>query len=133
MIHRIVNYSKLIFIFFFIIGSVLHAGDTDIGERNLTPLKEKTKDQTNSAPYPILLYQKYISPVIGDRCPMYPSCSHYSTEALRKNGTIMGIIMTCDRLIRCGRDETKQSPAVFVDSEKYIYDPVDNNDFWHSR
>ncbi len=133
MIHRIVNYSKLIFIFFFILCGVLHAGDTDIGERNLTPLKEKTKDQKKSVPYPILLYQKYISPVIGDRCPMYPSCSHYSTEALRKNGTIMGIIMTCDRLIRCGRDETKHSPAIFVNSEKYTYDPVDNNDFWRNR
>ena len=133
MRYKIVNHCKLVFIFFFILCNVLHADDTDLGNIYLKPPKEKAENQKSSVPYPILLYQKYISPVIGDRCPMYPSCSHYSTNALRKNGTIMGIIMTCDRLIRCGRDETKQSPAVFVDGDKYTYDPVDNNDFWHSR
>ncbi len=130
---RIVNCGKLIVLFFFMLSTLLYAGDTDKVQNNLTFPKEKVENQIGVAPYPLLFYRKYISPVIGDRCPMYPSCSHYSTEAFRKHGTIMGIIMTCDRLTRCGRDETKLSNAVIVDGEKYSYDPVDHNDFWHNR
>jgi len=125
--------GRLILLFFFILCGLLHAGDMDTVTNNLAPLKIKPAAQKETAPYPILLYRKYISPVIGDRCPMYPSCSQYSAEAFSKHGTIMGIVMTCDRLIRCGRDEIKLSPAVFYEGEKYCYDPVDNNDFWHNR
>ena len=42
----------------------------------------------------------------------------------------MGWLMTVDRLIHEGKDETKVSPTVYVDGEKKIYDPVENNDFW---
>lgn len=61
---------------------------------------------------------------------MHPSCSAYAGEALEKHGLFMGWIMACDRLVRCGRDETKRSPAIILDSQEYIYDPVDANDFW---
>lgn len=80
---------------------------------------------------PILgFYQEYISPVDGNRCPMHPSCSAYANEAFEKHGLLMGWIMTCDRLVRCGRDETKLSPTITLDSREYTYDPVDANDFW---
>ncbi len=126
-----VSHSRLIFIFFFMLCGILHAGDTDT--KNLARENKNLEHPKSSGPYPIFLYRKYISPVIGDRCPMYPSCSHYSTEAFKKHGPIMGIIMTCDRLMRCGRDETKLSPAVVVDGERYYFDPVENNDFRKSR
>jgi hypothetical protein len=80
---------------------------------------------------PVLgFYQEYISPLDGNRCPMQPSCSAYAGEALEKHGLFMGWIMACDRLVRCGRDETKRSPVIILDSREYIYDPVDANDFW---
>lgn len=78
----------------------------------------------------IRFYQDYISPVDGHRCPMYPSCSAYATEVFEKHGPLMGWIMTCDRLVRCGRDETKLSFTVIVDNREHTYDPVDANDFW---
>ena len=43
----------------------------------------------------------------------------------------MGWIMTCDRLMRCGRDELRLSPAIRTDANIWkCHDPVKNNDFW---
>jgi hypothetical protein len=64
---------------------------------------------------------------------MYPSCSRYSLDAVHEHGPVMGWIMTCDRLLRCGRDELSVSPRIAVDDGRRCYDPVENNDFWWSR
>ncbi len=63
-------------------------------------------------------------------CPMYPSCSTYSLQCLKKHGPVKGWIMTCDRLMRCGRDELKTAPQIFVEGSWKYYDPVEKNDFW---
>ncbi len=75
-------------------------------------------------------YKQYISPADGNRCGMYPSCSSYGQEAVKKHGLFIGWIMTCDRLIRCGRDETKLSPQIFSSNKLLTVDPVAANDFW---
>jgi len=79
---------------------------------------------------PAEFFQKYISPIDGNRCPMYPSCSAYSMEAIGKYGFIKGWIMTCDRLLRCGRNEMELSPRVIIRGEAYCHDPVSENDLW---
>lgn len=76
------------------------------------------------------IYRNHISPVDGNRCPSYPSCSSYSVKAIKKHGFFIGWIMTVDRLIHEGCEETKVSPMVFSDGKWKIYDPVENNDFW---
>lgn len=73
-------------------------------------------------------YRKYISPIDGDRCPMYPSCSTYSEQSFRKYGWFKGWIMTCDRLMRCGRDEIHMSPMVRIENSIKCYDPPEQND-----
>jgi hypothetical protein len=76
------------------------------------------------------LYKNHISPVDGKRCPSYPSCSSYAEQAFKKHGFVMGWMMTVDRLIHEGKEETSVSPFVVVDGEVKIFDPVENNDFW---
>ena len=49
-------------------------------------------------------YRTVMSPARGGRCPMHPSCSHFSEQAFRKRGPILGLLATADRLIRCGSD-----------------------------
>lgn len=86
------------------------------------------------APHDALgFFSQYISPIDGDRCPMHPSCSQYSRRAFQKHGLILGWIMTCDRLMRCGRDELTASPRVVVDGTLKCHDPVESNDFWWSE
>lgn len=75
-------------------------------------------------------YKQYISPADGNRCGMYPSCSSYGQEAVKKHGLFIGWIMTCDRLIRCGRDETKLSQSISSSNKLLTVDPVAANDFW---
>ncbi len=80
----------------------------------------------------IRVFQKYISPVDGDRCPSYPTCSQYGVLAVRKHGLMMGFVMTFDRLIH-ESDEVRRAPLIKVyDSHRY-YDPVENNDFWWDK
>ena len=72
----------------------------------------------------------HLSAVKSGDCPMYPSCSKFSVQCFEKHGLVIGWMMTCDRLMRCGRDELKLSPRIIVDGESKCYDPVQNNDFW---
>lgn len=77
-------------------------------------------------------FQKYISPVDGDRCPSYPTCSQYALEAVRKHGFLMGLVMSSDRLIH-ESDEIQGAPLVFAHGAYRYYDPVENNDFWWNK
>jgi len=75
-------------------------------------------------------YQNVISPVDGERCQMIPSCSAYTAEAVNKHGWLMGWIMGCDRLIRCGGDETRFVEITVRGDERYYHDSLEANDFW---
>ncbi|MES0446856.1 MAG: membrane protein insertion efficiency factor YidD [Desulfobacterales bacterium] len=74
----------------------------------------------------------HLSAVRYGECPMYPSDSEYSLQSIQKHGMLVGWAMAMDRLMRCGRDETRLSPAVFINGKWKTYDPVEKNDFWWS-
>ncbi len=78
----------------------------------------------------ISFYQEHISPIDGQRCAMHPSCSAYSAGAVEKHGVILGWIMACDRLVRCGRDEAALSAKQILNGQQLVHDPVAANDFW---
>ena len=88
------------------------------------------KKIANTVCYPVVFYKKHLSCVDGNRCPMYPSCSSYCLKAFSKHGLLMGWIMTCDRLMRCGGNELKLSSPIIIKGEKLCNDSVENNDFW---
>ncbi len=79
------------------------------------------------------LFQNSVSKADGDRCPMYPSCSHYASKALERHGAIKGWILTFDRLLRCGHDEVRRSPKIRVKSGLRTYDPLEANTRWWRR
>jgi putative membrane protein insertion efficiency factor len=49
----------------------------------------------------IRFYKYFISPLLGNRCRFYPSCSSYSLEALQLHGAIIGSYLTLKRLLKC--------------------------------
>lgn len=49
----------------------------------------------------IRFYKYFISPLLGNSCRFYPSCSSYSLEALQLHGAIIGSYLTLKRLLRC--------------------------------
>ena len=80
----------------------------------------------------LLFYQRTISPINGDRCPMYPSCSTYSVQSIKKHGFVLGSIMAAARLTQ-ERGEIKVSPIIIANDSKLFFDPVENNDFWFNH
>jgi len=46
-------------------------------------------------------YQRYISASRPPRCKYYPTCSHYSIEALEKHGAFKGFFLSVWRILRC--------------------------------
>lgn len=50
---------------------------------------------------PIRLYQKFVSPLLGNRCRFAPSCSQYAMEALRVHGVFRGTALAVWRILRC--------------------------------
>ena len=46
-------------------------------------------------------YQYLISPLLGNRCRFYPSCSEYMIQAIRRFGVIKGVGLGLKRLGRC--------------------------------
>jgi uncharacterized protein len=54
-----------------------------------------------AAVLPIKLYQKTVSPMLGERCKYYPSCSEYAAQAITKFGILRGLVLAGWRLLRC--------------------------------
>lgn len=78
------------------------------------------------------IFRKYISPVDGDRCPMYPTCAAYSLQVIKKHGFFIGFMMTAGRLIH-ENNEMDYAPLIKIGNKYRFYDPVSNNDFWWYR
>ncbi len=51
--------------------------------------------------FPILFYQKLISPYTPSSCRFTPSCSEYTRQALLMHGPIKGFLLGAWRILRC--------------------------------
>ncbi|WP_084005370.1 membrane protein insertion efficiency factor YidD [Gilvimarinus polysaccharolyticus] len=49
----------------------------------------------------IHIYRYLLSPWVGNQCRFYPTCSHYSEEAINRFGFIKGVYLTFCRLLKC--------------------------------
>jgi putative membrane protein insertion efficiency factor len=50
---------------------------------------------------PIRVYQRLLSPIVGQRCKYYPSCSEYAAQAITKFGILRGLVLAGWRVLRC--------------------------------
>lgn len=46
-------------------------------------------------------YQLLISPLLGNNCRFYPSCSHYMIQAIERFGIVKGVYLGLKRLSKC--------------------------------
>ena len=49
----------------------------------------------------IWLYQKVLSPWIGNQCRFYPTCSEYARQAVEVHGSLRGSALAAKRLCKC--------------------------------
>lgn len=81
----------------------------------------------------LLGYRKWISPLYGDVCRYYPSCSSYGLQQVQQRGAVLGIALAAWRILRCnpftrgGVDEVKPgngryrvAPSGFVAPNGFI-------------
>jgi len=113
----------------------------EIGNYELPVVKNEVEDKgggissTLMAPARgfVWLYRSQISPAIGDKCRLVPSCSEYFMQASRKHG-LLSIPMIADRFIREGTVMSKRAnPVVLPDGRELWADPVEDNDWWFAK
>ncbi len=49
----------------------------------------------------IRLYQVLFAPLLGPCCRFYPSCSHYTYDAIKQYGVLRGGWLGCKRIVKC--------------------------------
>ena len=49
----------------------------------------------------IRVYQLFLSPLLGNHCRFYPSCSQYAREAIERHGVSRGVWLAIRRVLRC--------------------------------
>lgn len=64
----------------------------------------------------MLAYRKLISPLYGNVCRYYPSCSRYAFESFQSRGFVLGTLLSVWRVLRCnpfsagGIDDPRPAP-----------------------
>lgn len=46
-------------------------------------------------------YKYAISPLLGQNCRFFPSCSEYTAQAIQKHGVCKGACLGLKRILRC--------------------------------
>lgn len=49
----------------------------------------------------IRLYQKLLSPLLGNNCRFQPTCSNYAIQAIKLHGVLKGTWLTLKRILKC--------------------------------
>lgn len=49
----------------------------------------------------IRCYKYAISPILGQNCRFFPSCSDYTAQAIEKHGALKGVHLGLKRISRC--------------------------------
>ena len=49
----------------------------------------------------IKFYKLFLSPLLGNHCRFYPTCSNYAIEAIKYHGPMKGGAMAAKRVCRC--------------------------------
>ena len=49
----------------------------------------------------IKFYKYFISPLLGNKCRFFPTCSEYFIEALQEYGFFKGVTLGLKRILKC--------------------------------
>ena len=78
-------------------------------------------------------YRTQISPAIGSRCPMHPSCSTYFRQASARHGFWVAMAMIGDRFVREPHHYKHRIRPVNVGGLEKSHDPLEYHDYWFRK
>ncbi len=96
------------------------------------PKKKPSRFQIDPAGWFVHFYRSQISPAIGQRCTLEPSCSEYFKQATARHGWL-GVPMIGDRFIREPDVNKYKTKPVLVNGMVRYADPVNDHDFWMKK
>jgi putative membrane protein insertion efficiency factor len=67
----------------------------------------------------LLGYRKLISPLYGDVCRYYPTCSAYGLGQIQQRGVVVGSVLTVWRILRCNPWSAGGMDLVVPGSERF--------------
>lgn len=105
-------------------SNTLLAQDFKIKESIFEPRDSSIKVKQSAVSEYIGFYQKYISGIRGQECPMYPSCSYYGLKNFSETNFISAFVMTSDRLLRCGHDHNNYNLTLRSNGFKHLDYPA---------
>jgi putative membrane protein insertion efficiency factor len=71
----------------------------------------------------ILGWRKAISPLYGDVCRFYPTCSSYGLQQVQQRGLVMGSVLTTWRILRCNPFNSGGIDDVTPGSQRFLVNP----------
>ena len=77
----------------------------------------------------VAFYRFAVSPALGARCSLEPSCSEYFRQASAKHG-LLGIPIQADRFMREPSVVSAAEKPVLINGKIRFADPLSDHDFW---
>ncbi len=111
--------------------TVVHLWTRDI-VAECRPGQQVAGEDPVAARWFIAFYRSQISPAIGSRCAMDPSCSEYFLQASQKHG-VLGVPMVADRLVRESTVHAQGASPVVKNGKVRYRDPLSAHDFWMAK
>ncbi len=94
---------------------------------------DPSKNEPQAPNWIVRFYRSQISPAIGNRCTLEPSCSEYFHQAHQHHG-LKSFPMIADRFFREPEvSNQKKDPVVMKNGQIRYQDPLENHDFWMKK
>jgi len=77
----------------------------------------------------VSFYRTMVSPALGQRCSLQPSCSEYFRQATIQHG-LLGMPIQADRFFREPSVVVEARHPVFVNGKRKFADPLSDHDYW---
>lgn len=77
----------------------------------------------------IQFYQRVLSSQDGANCPMRPTCSEFTLQAIQRYGLVQGILIGADRLLR-DNPWSHDYPIGSTGNRFFLVDPVEEHVLW---
>lgn len=94
------------------------------------PEEANLLDKISPAKGVVSFYRSQISPAIGHRCTLEPSCSEYFLQAIDRHSTLLALPMIADRLVREPGINSRQENPVYKNGTIRFEDALQRHDFW---